>query len=352
VDDLSVRLVLAGVAIVIAAISTEIIERPFRVSGYLQRRPGTSFQMGLTASVAVGVAGLFMSGAISLPLPGAQPDPMVVELAGVREDIPMSYGDGCHLDFESTKPNDCVYGDPNGTRTAVLFGDSHAAQWLPALDAYARTQGWRLESHTKSGCSPVLLNFWERRLRREYRECFKWRDAVTERIREERPAAVFVGSTRDYELWQDGRALRVRDVYPLWQDGLTDTLSGLADAAQRVVLLAETPYLNFDPVDCLADDRIERCDPLASLVVDQSYAQLETQAAAASGAEVLSVNRLLCPGLTCPLVRDGTVVFRDTNHITATYMGELSEAVGALIEGRDPTPLPSSSPNVALAITQ
>jgi peptidoglycan/LPS O-acetylase OafA/YrhL len=351
VDDLGLRLALAGVAIVVAAISTEVIERPFRTADLPQRRAGTAVQLGLAASVAVGMAGLLMSGAIAIPTPWVKSDQVVVELAGVREDLPASYSDGCHLDFEATKPTDCVYGDPEGTRTAVLFGDSHAAQWLPALDAYARSQGWRLESHTKSGCSPVLLDFWERRLRREYRECFKWRNAVAERIREVRPTVVFVGSTRDYELWQNGRALRIRDAYPVWRDGLTEALSGLTDDAQRVVLLAETPYLNYDPVDCLADDRIESCDPPASLVVDGSYAAVETDAAAAAGADVLSVNGLLCPGRTCPLVRDGTVVFRDTNHVTATYMAALARPIGDLIEGRDPTPLLSASPFVALATT-
>jgi hypothetical protein len=351
-DDLGLRLVLAGIAIVVAAISTEVIEQPFRGAGVLQRRTGVSIQLGLTASVAVGVAGLLMSGAITIPTPWIRsgPDPVVVELAGVREDLPRSYADGCHLDFEPTQPADCAYGDPDGLRTAVLFGDSHAAQWLPALDAYARSKGWRLESHTKSSCSPVLLDFWERKIKREYRECFRWRRAVEERIRELQPEVVFVGSTRDYEIWRDGKAIRVRDVYPTWQEGLTEALTGLADGARRVVLLAETPYLTYDPVDCLADPRIETCDPPANLVIDRDYAALETVAAESAGADVLSANRLLCPNLTCPVVVDGTVVFRDTNHVTASYMEQLSRPIADLIEGRDPV-LPGASPEIATAST-
>jgi peptidoglycan/LPS O-acetylase OafA/YrhL len=352
VDDLGIRLALAGVAIVVAAISTEVIEQPFRKATFLQRRTGMSLQLGLTTSIAVGVAGLLISGSITIPMPWQrETDPVVVELAGVREDLPRNYADGCHLDFEPTKPVDCVYGDPDGSRTAILFGDSHAAQWLPALDAYARSRGWRLESHTKSSCSPVLLDFWERKLRREYRECFRWRRAVEERVAELQPTIVFVGSTRDYEIWQDGRPIRVRDIYPTWQQGLTDSLQALAQSAQRVVLLAETPYLTYDPVDCLSDPRISTCDPPADLVIDEGYVALESAAAAAADADVLSVNRLLCPGRTCPVVVDGTVVFRDTNHVTASFMEELSRPIADLIEGRDPLASPSISPILLEAST-
>src|SRR6266700_3706088 len=36
----------------------------------------------------------------------------------------------------------CVYGDPRGTHTIVLFGDSHAEMWLPGFDAMARRAHW------------------------------------------------------------------------------------------------------------------------------------------------------------------------------------------------------------------
>ena len=157
-DDVTFRLALAGVSILVAAVSTELIERPFRRASFLAARSRGTVQLGLAASFAVGIAALFVSGAINIPTPWTQQDPVVVELAGVRDDLPASYADGCHInDYQAKKPVDCVYGDPQGTRTAVLFGDSHAAQWLPALDRYARDRGWRLEYHTKAACSPVLL---------------------------------------------------------------------------------------------------------------------------------------------------------------------------------------------------
>jgi peptidoglycan/LPS O-acetylase OafA/YrhL len=343
-DELGVRIALAFAAVIIAIVSTELVEQPFRRSGFLARRSSGSVQMGLTASVAVGVVALLMSGAIDIPTPWIRPDPVVVELAGVRDDLPRSYSDGCHLTFEAKKPSkDCVYGDPEGTTTAYLIGDSHAAQWVPALDAYAADQGWRLEVHTKSACSVAPVPLWERKLRRTYDECDTWRTALNKRIRKAEPEVVFVGSSRDYELWDNGRVIQSRDAQAYWQEQLTSMVQTLAARAGRVVLLAETPFLNYDPIDCLADEDIDNCDPVRRIVVDADYAELEAAAAEAGGASLLSINELLCPGAYCPVVVDDVVVFRDKHHLTATFMGQLAEPIANLLEGRAPYPTPSPS---------
>ena len=55
------------------------------------------------------------------------------------------------LDATSVPPA-CGYGDPNGTFTLALVGDSHAAQWFIALDAIAKARHWRLETFAKVRC--------------------------------------------------------------------------------------------------------------------------------------------------------------------------------------------------------
>ena len=59
-------------------------------------------------------------------------------------DLPTIYTNGCHLDATVTKIPPCVFGDTAGTQTVALFGDSHAAQWFPALDDIAKRNHWRL----------------------------------------------------------------------------------------------------------------------------------------------------------------------------------------------------------------
>jgi hypothetical protein len=109
--------------------------------------------------------------------------------------------------------------------------------------------------------------------------------------------------------------------------------------------MAETPFINYDPVDCLADPKVSGCDPPRRMVVDSAYSDLEAQAAEDAGATVLNANDLLCPGMSCPVVVGDTVVFRDPHHVTATYMARLARPIGNLLEGREPYPSPSASPS-------
>src|SRR6266571_3164918 len=44
---------------------------------------------------------------------------------------PMEHSEGCDSPAERVKMPACVYGDAGGKRTMILFGDSHAAMWLP-----------------------------------------------------------------------------------------------------------------------------------------------------------------------------------------------------------------------------
>ena len=223
---------------------------------------------------------------------------------------------------------------------------SNARIFHTPLDVIAKQNDWRLVIHTKAACSPVPVTLWERKLRRVYNECHQWRQKVRNQIARIKPEIVFVGSSRDYELWNGGSVDRVVDSFPLWRTQLTELLTGLNDASGRVVLLAETPFVNFDPVDCLAEDpNPGACDPSRIIVVDANYAAVENDAVAASGTSILSANELLCPERTCPVVVDDMVVFRDNHHLTASYMAQLAGPLSEYLAGRDPlaSPVPQGA---------
>ena len=62
-----------------------------------------------------------------------------------------------------------------GRRTLVLVGDSHAAQWFPALERLAEREHFRLVSWTKSGCPFTLgVHIYLPALGRDYTECLEW----------------------------------------------------------------------------------------------------------------------------------------------------------------------------------
>ncbi len=87
---------------------------------------------------------------------------------------------GCHVDYGATAPaSGCVFGDVAARRTVVLIGDSHAAQWFPALERLAQRERFRLVSWTKSGCPFALgVHIYLPALGRDYTECLAWQQRV------------------------------------------------------------------------------------------------------------------------------------------------------------------------------
>jgi len=175
-------------------------------------------------------------------------------------DLPVAYSDGCHLDFASTDPPPCVYGDPSSKTTVVLIGDSHAAQWLPALQVLAQRHDWRLVSLTKSACPIASVPVWNQVLKREYRECDAWHERVLARLANERPALAVVASASGYQIVDSSGRTPVAQAMDAWHAGIVDFLGKVAQQVGRIVLLAENPHLSFDPLDCLASHAsIEGC---------------------------------------------------------------------------------------------
>ena len=53
----------------------------------------------------------------------------------------------------------CTYGDPQGTHTMVLYGDSHAAMWFYPLDLIASVSHWKFGHPSKGWCPASMLPY-------------------------------------------------------------------------------------------------------------------------------------------------------------------------------------------------
>ena len=59
----------------------------------------------------------------------------------------------CFPGFQQTSiPASCVFGDPHGAKTMVIYGDSHAGMWLDALNPIAIRNHWKLIDLSKGAC--------------------------------------------------------------------------------------------------------------------------------------------------------------------------------------------------------
>ena len=260
---------------------------------------------------------------------GALPANLRPALAAAGRDRPRVWSDGCHADVPAvTVPDGCVYGDPAGPRTVVLFGDSHAAQWFPALEKLAADGHWRLVEVTKSSCSAADVPLWHDTLKRAYSECTAFHRAAVERIRALRPALVVVGSSFNYR-----PAAPAADLAGQWRAAWDRTFDQLRSSGARVAAIADTPYMARSVPDCLAEPanaaHAGNCTrSLRSAVRGPEQREVFLSYAGSERATVINPTAWLCTD-ACPPVIGNVLVYRDSNHLTTTYATLLAPLLSA-----------------------
>jgi SGNH domain-containing protein len=215
----------------------------------------------------------------------------------------------------------CVFGDPAGRRQVVLYGDSHAGMWLPAMRAIAEREHWRLEFYGKPACPAPRLTFWNQQESRPFTECDRFHDFVLSRVQHSRPDLVVV-TNESYAQKLDRGVL----VTPgQWQGGMTATLTALTAVASRVIVLGDTPVLDRNAPDCLAAHAsdITACFTSATKATARVWNGADEAAAKATGAGYVSVLPWLCSAVCTPVIGN-ILVYRNQFHITGTYARMLS----------------------------
>jgi peptidoglycan/LPS O-acetylase OafA/YrhL len=259
-------------------------------------------------------------------------------LGQARTDEERLRGDGC-LAFERVRvPPDCVYGDPEGSVTVALVGDSHAAQWFPALEAIAEARHWRLVTFVKVACPFIDMPVRNLALKREYPECAEFRDRTIERVAEMRPDLTLVSMSRFA-------------IHPVRPEDRSSARQGeaVARAIDRlpatVALVVDTPDAGRDVPSCLSRHTSDtrRCAIPRATAFAGELGAIERLAAERTGAALIDLTDRICRGDPCPVAVDGMIVFRDHRHLTATFAGSLAPDLAAAL---DPllTPPPAPSP--------
>lgn len=229
---------------------------------------------------------------------------------------------GCLVLFDAVDQPPCEFGVKDAKTTLVLFGDSHAAQWLPALDRLAREHGWRLIALTKVVCPSVDVDVIFYVTRSRYETCAQWRERMFERIARLRPQLVVLASSSGY----------VDVELPRWQAGLERTVQRLQAGGSRVAYLRDTPHPGLDVPLCWA--RIDwwgwappdACTYPRSDEEQRMLPRVHAEAAAlhARGAGYIDLSDGICSVARCPTQRDGMLMFMDRNHLSEAFAASLA----------------------------
>jgi peptidoglycan/LPS O-acetylase OafA/YrhL len=258
----------------------------------------------------------------------ALPSNLTPALDVVLDDRSRAVDEGCLLGFEETRQPTCLYGDPQGDKTMVLVGDSHADQWFTPLEEQARAHGYKLHVWTKSACPIAEVdNVWSDQLKREYSECMTWRADIRERVQKLDPD-VIVSSQSDHVVWDS-----MSDAE--WARVTVAGLQEMSGANSRVVYLQDTPYVASDPLECLQENVSDasRCAvPIADAfdIFPDRHSAVRS-AVETAGYQFVDTLPFFCTD-TCPAVVGNMTVRRDAGHITNTYAAWLAPMFAPLFE--------------------
>ena len=244
-------------------------------------------------------------------------------LGDIVRDRSAWFENGCSVDFPSTDVPDCVGGDINGTRTLVLYGDSHATMWMPAFDRIGKNSGWKVVLFAKLACPLVEENVWSYQLNKPFTECQDWQSQVLPRIEALKPEMIVV--TDQWKPAVKNGAIDDSGVVALWQRAFQPALERLAGYTEKLVVLGNLPNMSSDPATCLST---RGTDPwiCTTLRDDAEYGAVQTiekRAALAVKAKYVAVMPWACTVQFCPTVIGGRVAYFDQWHFTDTYVAWL-----------------------------
>ena len=321
-DTRSVWLAGAVVSLALAEATRRWIEDPIR---FHPRAAGNSrMVLAGAAAVVLLMAGVAQgarahSEHVAAVLPHAH-------IAASRE-RPALYANGCFLAADETRFPLCVSGDTASTTRVVLLGDSHAAQWFPAIDPLAASAGWRLETFTKAACPIADVNGSGPPV--EEASCAVWRARVLNDIVASKPDLVITANFAHVK-WPGDRGGRYQVAD--WGAGYRRALVRLDAAGLRTLVLRNPPRPGFDVPGCVARlAQLKRVKP-PSCAFDRELPRIvevarqeELAARGLRHVTLVDMSDRICPDTRCFPVLDGRLVYRDRHHLTVGYAASLSD---------------------------
>ena len=297
--------------VVLAHLTSKFVEQPLRHRNWSGKKVYGFF--AATTAISLLAAVVISSTASSI---------ISVKGTNYRFDLnkviekPSVYGDGCHVNYGEDKSGKCTYGEIGSKTKIVLYGDSHAAQWFPTLEALAREKGFELISLTKSACSSVDSPRPDQGAFKNS-DCEKWRENSIQRIQKIKPAAVIVSSFQ-YFTPPSGYSSKTQ----WWNDGQRRLLADLQGSSRNLIYISDTPRPLRDIPNCLASRDSHTCDSTE-----------KTPNLIINGFKQIDPTPWLCSSF-CPAIQDGYVVYRDGSHISVEAALALKRKLEAALKDK------------------
>lgn len=316
--------VVCTLTLVLSVSSYWFVEQPVRKSRWLAARTGRSLYFGLVL-VAAGVLASIIPSVFTVGLDSGLATGATTHVTGSpitpTEFVPPDLDPPLRLGTSAADPNaernidcselgQCSYGNPDSDVTVVLFGDSHAGHWAPALAVAAGSEGWRLERLTRGGCGTYKTDA----------RCSDWIEQRWKDIDAMHPDVLVLGNRYNHDL---ANAELMRQVVARAPEGIA------------VILLSETPESEENVPECLAEnlERVRSCEPNwphpDTAAVNVRLAEI----ASTSDVEFLDLTSIMCNSDRCPAIAGNVLVYRDRGHVTTRFAETRGNDLGSLLTG-------------------
>jgi hypothetical protein len=222
----------------------------------------------------------------------------------------------------------CAFGDTAASQSVVLYGDSFALQWVPALSVLGRAFHFKVLVYVRIGCpfadKPVLD--YEGSLDAG---CLPFRSNVVRAINSMKPAPQLVLMAEDlYRFAPDGTTMTSTQMAA----AVATTLKQLAGRRFPIGVILGFPAAKQDPSQCLSANQsdVQACNTSKAVAFAAPADKKFSAAARRSHAFAVNVSMLLC-GNSCPDVIHQTLVHADRWHLSANYVESLARSFGSLV---------------------
>jgi peptidoglycan/LPS O-acetylase OafA/YrhL len=248
----------------------------------------------------------------------AELEPPLLDLDEDRPDV----GECEYFEINEDRPL-CPRGDPDGDKTLVLIGDSHARQWIPALDELGKRFGYTAYFLVREGCPGSDVTPWLNNGTGPAVLCEDFQDWAVSQVEELGADVVVLGSQANPNGFEGEDGEHVTDLdrlVEMYGEGMTSQVSRLAPLTDRVILIGDPPDLTFDPGRCLSD----RDATLATCTSEGDptsvrFADSLREGALAAGAEFVKTTQWFCVDGDCPTVIGDYIARRDKAHVSVSY---------------------------------
>jgi hypothetical protein len=317
------------------------VEQPFR-------RPvePSQFKWRFLPGAAV-ASSVFVAFCATVAASGGMPQRLGSEATALLQHLTKKEGAGCVGEIRQIGGLQvCEFGTPAAGRASVLlWGDSHANHYLPAMNRVAAAQGVTGLAYIANGCLPFIAP--EAVLRNPRKDCKKANAETLALLGSHPDLSVVVLAAR----WSGGAPLSAGDTrLSIFRRNLVEVITALHELGKTVVVLGQVPTIPFRADDCMLrkvhlNQTFRNCEFYPAAQINQNerlIADIVNELKSTHNIrQVYSPLSQFCDEVKCRVINDANeALYRDDNHLSergALYLApHIAQIIGNLKPDRGP----------------